>query len=111
MEITMLKLFCLVCWELLKLLHGENQNQFQVHGHHNSLFHINLPSWLPKSILQTMVAQFSAYLKSELDQVLNFLLGHWHNKSTGSVSGDSVLGMTDLSNVSMGLGIIPDNYE
>ena len=110
----MSKLCCPVCWELLKLLHGDNHDQLQVYRHHNSLFHIDLLPWLPQLTLQTVVDRFTGYLKMELEQGFNSMAsppGHQYNKSTGSALGDSVSGMTDISDDSTGLGIVPDGYD
>jgi len=40
-------------------------NQYAVHGHHSTLFPIQLP-WLPRNLLEKMVNRFEALLSDKL---------------------------------------------
>jgi hypothetical protein len=70
-NISVSKLCCPVCWELLKLLRGK-ESTFDVRGYHNHLYMTDLPSWLPDSIVQQMVDRFWGYLRQGLGSVIDY---------------------------------------
>jgi hypothetical protein len=64
--IAVSKLCCPVCWEFLALLRGKECGNFGVRGHHNRLFPVDLPEWLPPDIIRSMLNIFRPYLYEQL---------------------------------------------
>jgi hypothetical protein len=105
-------LYCPACWELLKILCGGDPQLFQVHEHHNLLFQVDLLPWLPIDVIQEMVNQFKNYLCLQLETDFSTKHGHRSNPSTSStMSGDSISGMTNVSDESNDLGLMPNDYD
>jgi hypothetical protein len=65
-QIGVSKLCCPSCWEFLEILRVDDPGQYAVHGHHSTLFLVQLPSWLPRNLLQKMVTRFEVLLSEKL---------------------------------------------
>jgi hypothetical protein len=65
-DLSVSKLCCPVCWDLLEILRDGQMDTLQVQGHHSVLYDVELPPWLPINILEKMVAKYTAYAKTEL---------------------------------------------
>lgn len=70
MTIAMPKPCCPACWELLDVLDDDGNGDFGICGHHDTVFPVELPSWLPVPVLRQMVTRF----KGRLHDVLVTLL-------------------------------------
>jgi len=68
-SISVSRLCCPVCWELMRVLRKDSDN-FQVCGHHNRLMLLDLPHYLPAEAVSAMVVKFRSYLANAL-KVLN----------------------------------------
>jgi hypothetical protein len=66
--ISVSKLCCPVCWELLNLLGGDNR--LSLRGHHLTVYPVELPEWLPHDIVTQMMGQFQKYLRDEVTTML-----------------------------------------
>lgn len=64
-SIAVSKLCCLVCWDLLKVLRGDTLN-YAIRGHHCGIHGVELPAWLPVTVLREMVMLYGNYLRREL---------------------------------------------
>jgi len=64
------KLCCPICWDLLAILRGHT-SEFEVQGHHSTLYTVELPHWLPINILQELVARFKETLHIELTRLMD----------------------------------------
>lgn len=66
--ISVSKLCCPVCWELLRTMKEklELPNQFTVRGCHSNIYPVVLPKWLPQDIIDKMVGIFRRHLAQEL---------------------------------------------
>lgn len=69
--ISVSKLCCPVCWELLDVLRPKIPSQFQpptlaVHGCHSHIYPLVLPPKLPSADYDEMVSRFLSYLGKEL---------------------------------------------
>lgn len=66
--IVVSKLCCFVCWDVLTILRmlGGNSQDFVVRGRHTTLFAIDLPHWLPESVVVQMVGLYRNRLLKEL---------------------------------------------
>jgi hypothetical protein len=63
--ITVSELCCPVCWELIKIL--RNNNEFHLDGHHETLFQVELPEWLPLEIVVKLTARFEEILLEQIE--------------------------------------------
>jgi len=54
-----------VCWDLLDLLRTI-ATEFSVRGRHSILSPVQLPSWLPRHILEAMITKYEKYLVQEV---------------------------------------------
>jgi len=59
-----------VCWDLLSFLKGDDPNAFTVRGRHPSLTPVDLPLWLPPTVLNNMVQLYRERLLSELVEMV-----------------------------------------
>jgi hypothetical protein len=66
--IAVSKLCCLVCWDVLAILRvlSGNSEDFVVRGRHTALFAVDLPHWLPESVVAKMVGLYRNRLLKEL---------------------------------------------
>jgi hypothetical protein len=81
---------CPVCWELLGILRGATDN-FHVLGRHPIVFPVQLPSLLPRDIMEQMVARFKGFLHQEIIAMPpTFTEGHSRKHSGQSISGLSI---------------------
>ena len=84
--IAVSKLCCPVCWELLKILRNDDSTDFHVDGHHETLFQVELPEWLPLEIVVELTAQFEKIL---LEQIKTLVRHHKrHSIYPSGQSGD-----------------------
>lgn len=67
--ISVSKLCCPVCWELLVLLGSEIPLSFR--GSHSTIHPVELPEWLPYEIVEEMKKQFQKHLRKEIEIMLN----------------------------------------
>jgi hypothetical protein len=67
--ISVSKLCCPVCWELLAILRGDSQ-EFAVRGHHHTFYETDLHVSLPDNIIRRMVQRFELYLRRELESIM-----------------------------------------
>lgn len=47
------------------------QSAYNMRGRHHTLSHVELPFWLPNSIIETLVKQYRGYLCQELATLAN----------------------------------------
>lgn len=66
--ISVSKLCCPVCWELLSMLNEENP--LKLRGHHSTIYPVELPQWLPSQIVDKMNALFQNHLRQEIEIML-----------------------------------------
>jgi hypothetical protein len=59
-----------VCWDLLSFLKGDDPNAFTVHGRHPALMPVDLPLWLPPTVLNNMVQLYHRRLLKELVEMI-----------------------------------------
>lgn len=65
------KLRCPICYDLVKLLSGEDAERFRVRrGLHDTVYPVDLPGWLPEDILQKMVSSAREDLRGALAKKL-----------------------------------------
>jgi len=71
--ISVSKLCCPVCWELLAFLRRSEtpHDRFLVSGCHSTLYPVELPDWLPANVVEAMMTQFQDHLRRELKVMLN----------------------------------------
>jgi hypothetical protein len=62
--ISVSKLCCPVCWELLELL-GRDQ-PISLRGRHSTIYPVELPKWLPPEIVDKMNERFQRHLGQEI---------------------------------------------
>lgn len=62
----MSRLCCPVCWELLGIL-SEDKFRLSYPGCHSIIYPVQLPEWLPSSIVEKLTEQFQIRLRCELD--------------------------------------------
>ena len=65
-EISVSKLCCLVCWQLLSLMRT-HANKFTVRGRHAALSPVQLPSWLSIDIVKKMLNIYQQALIKEIE--------------------------------------------
>ena len=63
--ISVSKLCCPVCWELLAILNEDKP--LSLRGCHPMIYAVELPKWLPSEIVDEMNERFQNYLQQELD--------------------------------------------
>ena len=86
--ISVSKLCCPVCWELLKILRNDDSTDFHVDGHHETLFQVELPEWLPLEIVVKLTARFEKIL---LEQIKTLVRDHKrHTIHPSGQSGDGL---------------------
>jgi hypothetical protein len=56
---------CPACWELLDILRDET-DQFAVAGRHTTIYPVELPHWLPDTVLEKMLVRFNMILLDQL---------------------------------------------
>jgi hypothetical protein len=81
-------------------LRDDNSPDFSVDGHHQTLFQVELPSWLPLKVVQTLTQKFEGYLLSLITTLMKSHGRHTINPSGQSVhdfSSDSSDGEKDQS--------------
>jgi hypothetical protein len=83
--ISVSKLCCPVCWELLKILNDDGP-QLSFPGCHPTIYPVELPEWLPPPIVDKMTGLFKGYLRREL----NFMVQGVEEKKLRS-SQDAVI--------------------
>ena len=66
------KLCCPVCWELLVILIGLENLKDIICGCHPHLSSVELPSWLPKEVLEKMIDVFQKHLHRALNLFMKF---------------------------------------
>jgi len=66
--ISVSKLCCPVCWELLSMLNEEKP--LKLRGHHSTIYPVELPQWLPSQIVDKMNALFQNHLRQEIEIML-----------------------------------------
>jgi hypothetical protein len=59
------KLCCPICWKLFNIF-WNSYDTLQVHGHHSTVYPVELPPWLPLHIVKSMVDKFMEQLCCEL---------------------------------------------
>ncbi|KAM6490946.1 hypothetical protein JOM56_010248 [Amanita muscaria] len=100
-SISVSKLCCPVCWDLLDILRSGNSDLMKVRGRHTTVFPVCLPSWLPSEVMTPMVTQYQTYLYNELVKMAKMLdsssgqLMHSRSPSMQSASGISEAGSDD----------------
>jgi hypothetical protein len=62
------KLCCPVCWELLEILNEEKP--LSLRGRHSTIYPVELPKWLPPGIVDKMNKQFQKHLQREIKIML-----------------------------------------
>ena len=90
---------CPVCSELLSAL-GHNN----ICGSHPTIFAVELPPWLPATVLKDMIARFELFLATEIKNMMLLKVGHRRSPSgqsqaglsTGSHENDVNVDNTDL---------------
>jgi hypothetical protein len=97
--ISVSKLCCPICWHLLAILRGTSDD-FDVCGHHLTLFLVILPAWLPTEVVVQMVDLFKTYLCCECIIMMNRHPSK-HNRTSnqtdsGFSSGDEELVDLDM---------------
>jgi hypothetical protein len=68
-ELSVSKLCCPVCWDLLEILRDGKVDTLQVRGRHAILYDMELPPWLSIDVLEKMVGRYFAYAKTELKNI------------------------------------------
>ena len=68
-ELSVSKLCCPVCWDLLEILRDGKVDTLQVRGRHAILYDVELPPWLSIDVLEKMVGRYFAYAKTELKNI------------------------------------------
>ena len=65
----MSKLCCPVCWELLGILNNlkDDPRPLSFPGCHPIVYPVELPAWLPRSIVEDITERFRGHLRRELD--------------------------------------------
>ncbi|KIM72908.1 hypothetical protein PILCRDRAFT_736132 [Piloderma croceum F 1598] len=99
-SIAVSKPCCPVCWELFSTLRDDNSPDFCVGGHHQTLFQVELPSWLPLKVVETLTHKFEGYLLSQITILMKSHGRHAINPSGQSAhdfSSDSSDGEKDQS--------------
>lgn len=62
----MSKLCCPVCWDLLSLLNDNGPPLSSFPRCHHIVYPVELPGWLPISIVEEMIRLYDAHLRREL---------------------------------------------
>jgi hypothetical protein len=88
-NIAVSKLCCPVCWELLQLIGGDTDS-FKVRGFHTTLYTVELPSWLPRDVVEKMVDLYGAHLRHELNRMMELPFNLSHNRTPSGQSDWSV---------------------
>ena len=72
--IAVSRLCCPVCWELLDVLKGPDDqfNRFGVRGRHPTVYPVELPPWLPRNVLEEMVTRFERILTEKISNMVRF---------------------------------------
>ena len=95
--ISVSKLCCPVCWELLKFLNDDGPH-LSLPGCHTAIYPVELPEWLPPLIVDKMTVLFKAYLQRELchmtEKASVATIRKKHHVSHESESGISVASTT-----------------
>jgi hypothetical protein len=60
------KLCCPVCWELLDIL-NEVEPRLTFPGCHSNIYPIELPAWIPTCVVDKITNRFQAHLQHELE--------------------------------------------
>lgn len=103
--ISVSKLCCPVCWELLAILGKENP--LLLRGRHSTIYAVELPKWLPSEIVDEMNERFQIYLRREIKIMLDgakqkadFQVRHRHttHESESNISVASTNFAIDLKN-------------
>lgn len=109
--IAVSNLCCPVCWELLKILRNDDSSDLYVEDHHQTLFRVELPDWLPPGIVVKLTARFKKILWSQIKTLIRRDNSHLLNNQSSRrrylcISSDSEEGKLDV--VKMMLGYDPD---
>jgi hypothetical protein len=67
--ISVSKLCCPVCWELLALLGDEKP--LSLRGGHSTVYPVELPNWLPPEFVDKLYKLFLNHLREEIVIMLN----------------------------------------
>lgn len=65
----MSQLCCPVCWELLDVLRGTGKD-LNVRGRHPTILPVQLPPWLPRNVMEEMVARFESFLLQDITSMM-----------------------------------------
>jgi len=63
------KLCCPVCWDLLAIL-GEGKQQLSLRGRHFKVYGVELPKCLPVDIVDRIYKQYQQHLRQEIEIML-----------------------------------------
>ena len=100
--ISVSRLCCPVCWELMKTLGGsQDTDPFEVRGRHSVVYDMELPNLLPTDILEKMIRRFKEFVYQELISLTRKSVdsadpSHSRNTSFQSDSGISIQSMTTV---------------
>lgn len=86
-SIAVSKLCCPVCWEFMGVLQGDTED-FNVDGHHDIFYAVDLPDFLPADDVTQMVKKFTPYLLSEMQKVDRNPTKKTKHSPTNSMSSD-----------------------
>jgi len=64
------KLCCPVCLHLLEFLRKQ-PSDFVTRGDHSTVYHVELPPWLPDDILTQMLQKYETLLLKQLELMMN----------------------------------------
>ena len=92
--ISVSKLCCPVCWDLLDIMSASSNHQskpvFSVAGNHDTVYYVALPPIIPRDILNKMISRFRGYLCHLVQQLAQPANNTKTHRSTQSSSGASV---------------------
>lgn len=71
------KLCCPICWQLLSILRGSSED-LAVRGGHPDLYPVEMPQWLPKDIMLKILAYVDQLL---VDQVIIMMMNEANTTS------------------------------
>jgi hypothetical protein len=78
------KLCCPVCLELFDLLRDDS-DAFHIDGHHDTLFQVELPIWLPLDLVVKLTAKFEKILWNQIGDLMSY---HQHANTPSGQSED-----------------------
>jgi hypothetical protein len=84
-------------------LRDDDSPDFSVDGHHQTLFQVELPSWLPLKVVQTLTQKFEGYLLSLITTLMKSHGRHAINPSGQSAHDFSSDSSDDEKDQSSGL--------